>query len=85
MNTKPRGRKRLGRSRDFHVWKVRGGGGGLKRLTYDGVMYFYFRYPLGTMACGEFLHMKKFNIIRMLLKRKGVALSENILIRNIGH
>ena len=45
------GRKRLERSCDFHIWKVLGGGGalrGLKRLTYDGVMYFYFRYPLRT-------------------------------------
>ena len=50
MNTGLRGRKRLEGSCDFHIWKVLGGGGalrGLKRLTRDGVMYFYFRYPLG--------------------------------------
>ena len=44
------GRKRFGRSCDFHIWKVLGGGGalrGLKHLTYDSVVYFYFRYPLG--------------------------------------
>ena len=49
MNAGFRGRKRLKRSRDFHIWKVLGGGGalrGLKCLTYDGVVYFYFRYPL---------------------------------------
>ena len=49
MNTGFRGRKRLERSCDFHIWKVLGGGGalrGLKHLTYDGVMYFYFWYPL---------------------------------------
>ena len=49
MNAELRGRKRLEKSRDFHIWKVLGGGGalrGLKRLTYDGVVYFYFRYPL---------------------------------------
>ena len=46
------GRKRLKISRDFHIWKVLGGGGalrGLKRLTYDGVVYFYFRYPLDAL------------------------------------
>ena len=50
MNAELRGRKRLERSHDFHIWKVLGGGGALrelKRLTYDSVMYFYFRYPLG--------------------------------------
>ena len=49
MNAELRGRKGLERSRDFHIWKVLGGGGalrGLKRLTYDSVVYFYFRYPL---------------------------------------
>ena len=49
MNMGLRGRKRLERSRDFHIWKVLGGGGALRRLkhlTYDGVVYFYFRYPL---------------------------------------
>ena len=49
MNAELRGRKGLERSRDFHIWKVLGGGGalrGLKRLTYDSVMCFYFRYPL---------------------------------------
>ena len=38
---------------DFHIWKVLGGGGalsGLKRLTYDSVVYFYFRYPLAKRA-----------------------------------
>ena len=49
MNAGLTGRKRFRRSCDFHIWKVLGGGGalrGLKRLTYDSVMYFYFRYPL---------------------------------------
>ena len=49
MNAELRGRKGLERSRDFQIWKVLGGGGalrGLKRLTYDSVVYFYFRYPL---------------------------------------
>ena len=49
MNAELRGRKGLERSCDFHIWKVLGGGGALrelKRLTYDSVMYFYFRYPL---------------------------------------
>ena len=49
MNAELRGRKGLERSHDFHIWKVLGGGGalrGLKCLTYDSVVYFYFRYPL---------------------------------------
>ena len=49
MNAELRGRKGLERSRDFQIWKVLEGGGalrGLKRLTYDSVVYFYFRYPL---------------------------------------
>ena len=49
MNVGLRHRKTLERSCDSLIWKVLGGGGalrGLKRLTYDGVMYFYFRYPL---------------------------------------
>ena len=53
MNAELRGRKGLERSRDFHIWKVLGGGGalrGLKRLTYDSVVCFYFRYPLATTA-----------------------------------
>ena len=51
MNAELRGRKRLERSHDFHIWKVLGGGGALrelKRLTYDSVVYFYFRYPLNA-------------------------------------
>ena len=53
MNAELRGRKGLERSRDFHIWKVLGGGGalrGLKHLTYDSVVCFYFRYPLLTLA-----------------------------------
>ena len=52
MNAPEHARKRFGRSCDFHIWKVLGGGGalrGLKRLTYDSVVYFYFRYPLPTL------------------------------------
>ena len=56
MNAELRGRKGLERSRDFHIWKVLGGGGalrGLKHLTYDSVVYFYFRYPLSmAIHCG---------------------------------
>ena len=57
---KLRGRKRLEKSCDFLIWKVLGGGGalrGLKRLTYDGVVYFYFRYPLvGSSTTCFYLH-----------------------------
>ena len=54
MNVELRGRKRLEKSCDFLIWKVLGGGGalrGLKCLTYDGVVYFYFRYPLLAGGC----------------------------------
>ena len=60
MNAELRGRKRLERSRDLHIWKVLGGGGalrGLERLTYDGVVYFYFRYPLYS-RCNQLQDVK---------------------------
>ena len=54
MNMGHRGRKRLERSRDFHIWKVQGGAlRGLICLTYDGVVYFYFRYPWRGVGVGS--------------------------------